>query len=60
MAQRLAPEGVDAVRVTVALWMDNQGKFIDGNMNWVREGTRLNLDNLERRLADLDTPLAQT
>lgn len=59
VAQRLAPEGVDAVRVTVALWMDNQGKFIDGNMNWVREGTRLNLDNLERRLADLDTPLAQ-
>ena len=39
--------------------MDNQGKFIDGNMNWIREGTRLNLENLEHRLADLDTPLAQ-
>lgn len=59
VATRLAPEGVEVARVTVALWMDNQGKFIDGNMNWIREGTRLNLENLEHRLADLDTPLAQ-
>jgi len=59
VAKRIAPVDVDAARVTVALWMDNQGKFINGNMNWVREGTRLNVDNLERRLADLDLETAQ-
>jgi len=53
-AKRIAPSDADAAKVTVALWMDNQSKFINGNMNWIREGTRLNLGNLENRLDDLD------
>lgn len=53
----VAPEKL--TQTIVALWLDNQEKFIYGNMNGLRVGTSLSLANLENRLANLEFKTAQ-
>jgi soluble lytic murein transglycosylase len=59
IAEHLGYSGRDASRVAVALWMENRGKFIDGNLHGLRIGENLDLVNLEQRRNELDSPSAQ-
>jgi cell division septation protein DedD len=59
IARELPVPSFDTTRVAVALWLENQDKFILGNMNGVRVGTRFNLDNLRERLETLDANTAR-
>jgi len=54
IAEHLGYSGQDARRVAVALWIENRGKFIDGNLHGLRIGANLELTNLEQRRAELD------
>lgn len=49
----------DASRVAVALWMDNPDSFFYGNMNGIKEGSQLSLENLEKRLEEIDSKRAR-
>jgi cell division septation protein DedD len=59
IANKLNIEGADATRVAVALWMENPGSFLYGNMNGIRAGSRLNLENLKQRLDEIESKLAK-
>jgi len=59
IAKKLNIEGMDATRVAVALWMENPGSFLYGNMNGIRAGSRLNLENLTQRLDEIESKLAR-
>ncbi len=59
IAKKLNIEGADAARVAVALWMENPGSFLHGNMNGVRAGSRLSLENLKQRLEEIESRLAK-
>ncbi len=59
IAEKLNVGVSDATRVAVALWMDNPDGFMYGNMNGVKEGGRLNLANLEKRLKEIDSKRAK-
>jgi hypothetical protein len=45
-------------RIAVALWLENQEKFIHGNINGIKVGTQFNLAGLMDRLATLDDQTA--
>ena len=53
VSKKLDLTSFDAKQVAVALWMDNPDSFIYGNMNGIKEGAQLNLENLEKRMEDL-------
>lgn len=59
IAEKLNVGGSDPTRIAVALWMDNPDGFLYGNMNGVREGGQLNLENLEKRLEEIDSKRAK-
>lgn len=59
IAQKLNVEGADISRVAVALWMENPGSFMNGNMNGIREGSQLNLENLKQRLNEIESQMAK-
>ena len=59
IAQKLNVEGADISRVAVALWMENPGSFMYGNMNGIREGSQLNLENLKQRLNEIESQMAK-
>jgi len=59
IAKKLNVGGSDPTRVAVALWMDNPDSFIYGNMNGVKEGSQLNLENLEKRFKEIDSKRAK-
>jgi cell division septation protein DedD len=59
IAQKLNLEGTDISRVAVALWMENPGSFMYGNMNGIREGSQLNLENLKQRLNEIESQMAK-
>ena len=59
IANKLNIQGVDSTRVAVALWMENPGSFMYGNMNGIRAGSRLNLENLNQRLDEIESKLAK-
>ena len=54
ISRKLGVERGDANRFVVAVWLDNPDSFVFGNMNGLRQGTRLNLEKLEQRLAEVD------
>jgi len=58
ISERLGFESKDATRVAVALWLDNMDIFIKANIHGLRAGEKLNLENLNQRLATLDTQTA--
>ena len=41
-------------RAVVAMWINNMGKFVDGNMNGVYKGMILNLAEIELRVIQID------
>lgn len=41
VSRKMAVEGLDMDRLVVAVWKENQGKFIKGNLHGIRSGTRL-------------------
>jgi len=53
IAKKLNVGTSDSNRVAVALWMDNPGSFLYGNMNGIKEGSQLNLESLEKRLEEV-------
>ncbi len=59
ISKKLNLEAFDTRQIAVALWMDNPESFIYGNMNGLKQGTQLNLENLEKRLKDLKPRLAE-
>lgn len=59
IAQKLNVEGTDISRVAVALWMENPGSFMHGNMNGIREGSQLKLENLKQRLNEIESQMAK-
>jgi len=59
IAQKLNVEGADISRIAVALWMENPDSFMYGNMNGIREGTQLNLENLKQRLDEIESQMAK-
>ncbi|MEE9259086.1 MAG: SPOR domain-containing protein [Nitrospinaceae bacterium] len=59
VAEKLKIPPGKKTRAVVALWLENQEKFIYGNMNGVRIGSDLSLVNLENRLAHLDLKTAK-
>ncbi len=59
ISKKLGIENADANRFVVAVWLDNPDSFVFGNMNGLREGTRLNLEKLEERLAEVDRQKAR-
>ena len=44
-----------ASRFAVALWMDNGGKFINGNIHRLKTGVTLEIGNLENRMKTLNS-----
>ncbi len=54
LSKRLGFGHTEASKVAVALWLDNRDAFINGNMHGLEAGIKLNLDNLEYRLATLN------
>ncbi len=54
IAQKMDVFHIEPVRIAVALWMDNPGVFVRGNMNGIRAGAVLNLRNLSARLKEVD------
>jgi len=58
IAKKLNVEGASATQVAVALWMENPDSFMYGNMNGIREGSRLNLENLQQRLEEIESKMA--
>ncbi len=59
VAKKLNVEGADITRVAVALWMENPGSFLYGNMNGIREGSQLQLENLRQRLDEIESKMAR-
>jgi hypothetical protein len=59
IAKKLNVEGADITRVAVALWMENPDSFMYGNMNGIREGSRLKLENLKQRLEEIESKMAK-
>ena len=59
ISRNLGVERADANRFVVAVWLDNPDSFVFGNMNGLRQGTRLNLEKLEERLAEVDAQKAR-
>ncbi len=54
ISKNLGVARADANRFVVAVWLDNPDSFVFGNMNGLRQGSRLNLEKLEQRLAEVD------
>jgi cell division septation protein DedD len=59
IAKKLNVAGADITSVAVALWMENPENFMYGNMNGIREGGRLNLENLKQRLEEIESKMAK-
>jgi Tfp pilus assembly protein FimV len=59
IAKKLDTGESDLGRVAVALWMENPDSFMYGNMNGIKEGSRLNLENLKQRLEDIESKMAR-
>jgi hypothetical protein len=59
IAGKLDTSSNNAIRVATALWMDNPEIFLHGNMNGLKAGSQINLENLEKRLEEIDSTLAE-
>ena len=59
IARSIHPDADQAFRIAVAIWQENQDKFILGNMHGIPAGAELNLERLEERLAGLDLQTAR-
>jgi hypothetical protein len=59
IAKKLNIGESDLGRVAVALWMENPDSFMYGNMNGIKEGSRLNLENLKQRIEDIESKMAR-
>ena len=49
----------NAARLATAIWMDNPESFLYGNMNGLKAGSQINLENLEKRLKEIDFTLGE-
>ncbi len=45
VSRKMAVEGLDMDRLVVAVWKENQGRFIKGNLHGIRSGTKLDYEN---------------
>lgn len=54
IAQEVSLGKHSSAKIAVAIWLENQQKFIYGNINGVRVGTQFNMEGLIDRLATLD------
>ncbi|GJL77399.1 MAG: hypothetical protein NPINA01_03880 [Nitrospinaceae bacterium] len=59
IAHKLNLGSANTSRIAVALWMNNPESFVYGNMNGLKKGSRINLENLEERLKEIDSKLAK-
>lgn len=53
VSKKLKKENHTIAQVSAAIWLDNRDQFIFGNVHGVRKGAVLNLDHLEKRLAQI-------
>jgi SPOR domain len=49
----------NSARIAAAIWMDNPESFMYGNMNGLKAGSQINLENLEKRLEEIDSAMAE-
>ena len=49
----------DLMRVAVAIWMDNRSKFANGNIHGIKTSESLNLENLEKLMAQVSLNTAK-
>jgi cell division septation protein DedD len=54
IARKLKLDKYHPAQIAVAIWMRNIDRFIFGNINGIREGVQLDVENLERTLAKID------
>lgn len=59
VSKKLKVENYHPAQIAVAIWMNNIDKFIFGNINGIREGVEVDLENLEERLANIDRVTAR-
>jgi len=59
IASKLNTFSTNGARVAAAIWMDNPESFSYGNMNGLKAGSQINLENLEKRLEEIDSNLAE-
>lgn len=59
IAGKLETSSQNTARVAAAIWMDNPEIFLHGNMNGLKTGSQINLENLEKRLEEIDSTLAE-
>ena len=59
IASKLNTFSTNGARVAAAIWMDNPESFLYGNMNGLKAGSQINLENLEKRLEEIDSNLAE-
>lgn len=59
ISQNIARGTLDVTHVAVAIWMDNLSKFVGGNINGIRAGEYLSLENLEKFIAQVSPTAAR-
>jgi cell division septation protein DedD len=59
IAAKLNAYSANGGRIAAAIWMDNPESFLYGNMNGLKAGSQINLENLEKRLEEIDSTLAE-
>ena len=59
IARKLKLDKYHPAQIAVAIWMHNIDKFIFGNINGIREGVQLDLQNLDSVLAEIDLGAAR-
>ena len=60
ISRKLKVGNYHPAQIAVAIWMHNIDKFIFGNINSIREGVQLDLENLEERTAAIDLTTARS
>lgn len=58
IARKINVDKYHPAQIAVAIWMHNIDKFIFGNINGIREGVQLDLENLEDYISDIDAHTA--
>ena len=59
IAAKLKIDSAGEAKVTVAIWLDNGGQFIGGNIHGIRKGAILNLGNVQKRLGEISARVAR-
>lgn len=59
VGSKLKIDNYHPAQIAIAIWMNNIDKFMFGNINGIREGVRLDLQNLEDTLLNIDVATAR-